>query len=95
MVALHYFLALRYFPTTNSKNNEILEHEDGNCVTFVIQDNVGGLQVRKNNKWIPITPNEGTIMLVVAQTFSLIYMVTQSNIQVKIHNKERPNKGWD
>ena len=55
--------ALRYFPATETENNGITEHEDGNCVTFVFQDQVGGLKVRKNGEWILITPAQGTLVV--------------------------------
>ena len=37
-----FMAALRYFPATENENNGIMEHEDGNCITFVFQDDVGG-----------------------------------------------------
>ncbi|KAF3437733.1 hypothetical protein FNV43_RR20489 [Rhamnella rubrinervis] len=58
-----FMASLRYFPATENENNGILEHEDGNCITFVFQDDVGGLQVRNNNQWIPVTPIEATIVV--------------------------------
>lgn len=59
----NFMVALRYFPATESENNRITEHEDGNCITFVIQDGVGGLEVCSNKEWIPVTPMEGTIVV--------------------------------
>lgn len=56
-------VAFRYYPATNTENNGISEHEDGNCITFVIQDEVGGLQVRKNGEWIPVIPAAGRIIV--------------------------------
>lgn len=47
-----------YFPATETENNGIAEHEDGNCFTFVFQDDVGGLEVCKNKEWIPIIPHK-------------------------------------
>ncbi|KAK2664031.1 hypothetical protein Ddye_002605 [Dipteronia dyeriana] len=55
--------AKRYFPTTESENNGISEHEDGNCVTIVLQDQVGGLQVKKNGEWIPVTSAQDTLVV--------------------------------
>ncbi|XP_077250013.1 1-aminocyclopropane-1-carboxylate oxidase 1-like [Tasmannia lanceolata] len=58
------FMALlRYFPAMATENNGISEHEDGNCLTFVFQDDVGGLEVSKDGEWIPVTPKEGTIVV--------------------------------
>ncbi|KAG8379174.1 hypothetical protein BUALT_Bualt07G0060800 [Buddleja alternifolia] len=46
-----FMVALRYFLATETENNGITEHEDGNCFTFVIQDEVGGLEVLSNKKF--------------------------------------------
>ena len=66
-----FMAALRYFPATENENNGIMEHEDGNCITFVFQDDVGGLQVRKNNLWIPVTPNEAAIVVNLGDVFQV------------------------
>ncbi|KAK2664033.1 hypothetical protein Ddye_002607 [Dipteronia dyeriana] len=58
-----FMAALLYFPVTETENNGITEHEDGNCVTFVFQDQVGGLQVRKNGEWNPVTPAQDTLVV--------------------------------
>ncbi|XP_020234569.1 flavonol synthase/flavanone 3-hydroxylase [Cajanus cajan] len=67
-----FMVALRYFPASNNENNGITEHEDGNCLTFVIQDGVGGLQVRKNGEWIPVVPAEGTIVVNVGDVIQVL-----------------------
>lgn len=56
-------VALRYFQASNNENIGNTEHEDGNCVTFVLQDEVGGLEVLKNGDWFPVVPAEGTIVV--------------------------------
>ncbi|KAA8540958.1 hypothetical protein F0562_024904 [Nyssa sinensis] len=58
-----FMVALRYFPATETENNGISEHEDGNCITFVVQDEVGGLEVCKNGEWIPVIPTEGSLVV--------------------------------
>ncbi|KAK1357747.1 flavonol synthase/flavanone 3-hydroxylase-like [Heracleum sosnowskyi] len=57
MVALHYFQA------TDIENVGNSEHEDGNLITILLQDEVGGLEVRKDGEWIPVTPTEGTLIV--------------------------------
>ncbi|WOG99555.1 hypothetical protein DCAR_0518908 [Daucus carota subsp. sativus] len=57
MVALHYFQATEFENTGNS------EHQDGNLITILLQDEVGGLEVRKDGEWIPVTPSEGTLIV--------------------------------
>ncbi|KAK4437073.1 Flavanone 3-dioxygenase 2 [Sesamum alatum] len=58
-----FMAALRYFPATETENTGITEHEDGNCITLVVQDDVGGLEVKKDGKWIPVVPSAGTIIV--------------------------------
>jgi isopenicillin N synthase-like dioxygenase len=54
---------LRYFPVTSAKEtNGICAHEDANLVTFVLQDDVCGLEVLGTDGWVPTGPVEGTII---------------------------------
>lgn len=58
-----FMVALRYFLATDNDNNGLSEHEDGNIITLVLQDEVGGLEVRKNREWIPVTPTKDTLIV--------------------------------
>jgi isopenicillin N synthase-like dioxygenase len=58
-----FIAALRYSPATAEENNGVSEHEDGNCITFVLQDGVGGLEVLKDGAWVPVDPVEGSIIV--------------------------------
>lgn len=59
-----FLAALRYFPATEEEDNGISAHEDGNCITFVIQDGVGGLEVLNDDgEWVPAEPVEGSIIV--------------------------------
>jgi len=68
-------VALRYLPASDGENNGIGEHQDANSVTLVIQDGVGGLQVRKNGEWIPVVPAEGTIVVNVGDVLQVTIYV--------------------
>ncbi|KAH9621246.1 hypothetical protein KSS87_023194 [Heliosperma pusillum] len=52
-----FMVGLNYFPATEEENTGIREHEDGNCFTFVLQDDSGGLEVKAEDGWIPVTPS--------------------------------------
>ncbi|KAJ1401626.1 Oxoglutarate/iron-dependent dioxygenase [Sesbania bispinosa] len=67
-----FMTALRYFPASTNENVGITEHEDGNIITFVLQDGVGGLQVLKNGHWIPVVPAEGTIVVNVGDVIQVL-----------------------
>ncbi|KAK8526999.1 hypothetical protein V6N12_054228 [Hibiscus sabdariffa] len=58
-----FMTALYYFPATEFENNGLTQHEDGNCLSFVFQDDTGGLQVLKNGKWIHVTPTKDTLIV--------------------------------
>ncbi|KAL6651930.1 hypothetical protein ACP70R_010855 [Stipagrostis hirtigluma subsp. patula] len=58
-----FMVALRYFPATEEENNGLSKHEDGNCITFVFQDDVGGLEVLKDGDWVPAQPVDGSIIV--------------------------------
>ncbi|KZV23324.1 flavonol synthase/flavanone 3-hydroxylase-like [Dorcoceras hygrometricum] len=67
-----FMVALRYFPATETENNGIAEHEDGNCVTLVIQDEVGGLEVKKDGKWIPVVPAPCNIVVNISDVIQVL-----------------------
>lgn len=49
------------------------EHQDSNCVTIVFQDQVGGLQVKKDGAWIPVPIVKGALVVnigVIIQVFT-------------------------
>ncbi|XP_040379341.1 1-aminocyclopropane-1-carboxylate oxidase-like [Oryza brachyantha] len=58
-----FMASLRYSPATAEENNGISEHEDSNCITFVLQDGAGGLEVLKDGVWVPADPVEGSIIV--------------------------------
>lgn len=58
-----FMIALWYFPATETENNGLSEHQDGNCITLVFQDEIGGLEILKNDNWIQIEPSEGDIIV--------------------------------
>jgi isopenicillin N synthase-like dioxygenase len=55
--------AKSYFPATEEENVGISEHEDGNCITFIFQDGVGGLEVLTDGHWVPAEPACGSIIV--------------------------------
>ena len=55
--------AKRYFPATEEENVGISAHEDSNCITFIFQDGVGGLEVLKDGDWVPAEPVDGSIIV--------------------------------
>ncbi|XP_047070157.1 2-oxoglutarate-dependent dioxygenase 19-like [Lolium rigidum] len=58
------FLSLiRYFPATSTEDtNGVSPHQDNTLITFVLQDDVGGLEILGSDGFVPVKPVEGTII---------------------------------
>lgn len=67
-----FMTAIRYFPASDVENNGLSKHEDGNCFTFVFQDEVGGLELLKDGEWIPVTPLENTLVVNVSDVIQVL-----------------------
>ncbi|KAJ4712127.1 flavonol synthase/flavanone 3-hydroxylase-like [Melia azedarach] len=84
-----FMTTLHYFPATEIENNGITEHEDGNCITFVFQDDAGGLEVNKNGEWIPVIPSPGTIVVNVGD---VIQVLSNNKFKSATHRVVRPKE---
>ncbi|GLT43591.1 hypothetical protein SLA2020_175300 [Shorea laevis] len=82
-----FMTALHYFPSSETENNGLTEHEDGNCITFVFQDDAGGLEVRKDGKWIPVTPLPDTLVVNVGD---VIQVLSNKKFKSATHRVVRP-----
>ncbi|XP_059643255.1 flavonol synthase/flavanone 3-hydroxylase-like [Cornus florida] len=82
-----FMAALNYFPATETEHTGVSEHEDGNCITFVLQDEVGGLEVRKDGEWIPVVPEVGTLVVNVAD---VIQVLSNQKFKSATHRVVRP-----
>lgn len=70
--------ALYYLPATENEKMGINSHRDVGCITFVLQDEVGGLEVQKDGNWIPVTPNKGALVVnigIVLQVKKKLYLL--------------------
>lgn len=86
-----FMAALRYYPATAAENNGLLEHEDGNVVTLVIQDEVGGLEVKKDGEWIPVVPAQGRI---VVNLGDVIQVLSNNKFKSATHRVVRYEEKW-
>ncbi|KAF8660191.1 hypothetical protein HU200_057756 [Digitaria exilis] len=67
-----FMAALRYFPATEEENSGLSAHEDGSCISFVIQDGVGGLEVLKDGNWVPAEPVDGSIIVNIGDVIQVL-----------------------
>ncbi|XP_022736146.1 flavonol synthase/flavanone 3-hydroxylase-like [Durio zibethinus] len=79
--------ALRYFPATETENNGIKEHEDSNILSFVFQDEAGGLEVCKDGEWIPVIPAKGTLVVNIGD---VIQVLSNNKFKSATHRVVRP-----
>ncbi|XP_022883630.1 1-aminocyclopropane-1-carboxylate oxidase homolog 1-like [Olea europaea var. sylvestris] len=67
----------RYFPATGNDNIGLSQHTDGNCITFIFQDEVGALEVLKDGEWTPIVLVEGTILVNVGDVIQVLKTIQE------------------
>lgn len=67
-----FMVTMRYLPATESENHGITEHEDGNLITIVLQEDIGGLEVCKDGEWIPVIPSKGTLVVNLSDVIQVI-----------------------
>ena len=88
--AKDFLLGIHYSPATEAENVGKSAHKDPGCITILYQPEVGGLQVQKDEQWIPIAPskdklvvNIGDVIQVIIVWLLLIYF-TVTILQVNI-----------
>ncbi|CAL5014586.1 unnamed protein product [Urochloa decumbens] len=65
--------AKRYFPETEEEEKiGFSEHEDSNCITFIFQDGVGGLEVLKDGHWVSAEPIDGSIVVNIGDVIQVL-----------------------
>ncbi|XP_074317002.1 jasmonate-induced oxygenase 2-like [Silene latifolia] len=82
-----FMVGLNYFPATEEENTGIREHEDGNCFTFVLQDDSGGLEVKAKDGWIPVTPAPEKLVVNVGD---VIQVLSNNKLKSATHRIFRP-----
>ncbi|CAI9098476.1 OLC1v1035127C1 [Oldenlandia corymbosa var. corymbosa] len=80
-------VAFHYFPATEMEDTGLLEHEDVNCISFVVQDEAGGLEVRKDGQWIPVVPEPGKIVVNIGD---VIQVLSNTKFKSATHRVVRP-----
>jgi isopenicillin N synthase-like dioxygenase len=97
---LDVMVALRYFPSTGEGEEiGLSEHEDGSCISFVFQDDIGGLEVLKDGHWIEAEPVQGSIIVNIGDVVRvhdlmlldmyIIYIIVIKYLYLLIHNLTR------
>ena len=76
-----------YYPPLSQENAKagqvrLGEHTDYGTVTFLFQDDIGGLDVKSDGKFIPATPISGTVLVNIG---SLLQQWTTDTLVATIH----------
>ncbi|KAL5715947.1 hypothetical protein ACHQM5_017697 [Ranunculus cassubicifolius] len=79
-------VALRYLPATDIGNTGLGAHQDANVITFLFQDQVGGLEVLKDGAWIPIIPTEGGLIVNIGD---VVQVLSNNKFRSAIHRVVR------
>ncbi|MCL7030572.1 hypothetical protein MKW94_030401 [Papaver nudicaule] len=77
----------KYHPATDTESNGLYSHQDPNCFTFVIQDNIGGLEVLKDDTWIPVIPSDGYIIVNIGD---VLQVLSNNKYKSATHRVVRP-----
>lgn len=51
------------------------QHQDSSCITVVGQDESGGYQVLKNDKWVDIKPIKGALVINIGDVLQVIVIL--------------------
>lgn len=73
--SFHFLLALHFFPAPTEaagSTSGLSKHEDGQALTLLFQDNVGGLEVLKEGEWLPAEPEDGTIIVNIGDVLQVL-----------------------
>ncbi|KAB5537960.1 hypothetical protein DKX38_015493 [Salix brachista] len=72
------FLRLNRYPAcpVSPEISGLVPHTDSDFLTILSQDEVGGLQLMKDSKWVAVNPNQDALIVNIGDLFQTIYPVT-------------------
>lgn len=65
-------------------------HKDGGFLTLLLQDNVGGLQVEYDGKWVEVEPVPGTLVVNIGE---LLELASNGYLRATLHRVLTPPRG--
>lgn len=69
------YMRLNHYPLCPMPSNlfGLVPHTDSDFLTILVQDQVGGLELMKFGKWIPVKPNPDALVVNIGDLFQ-VYM---------------------
>ncbi|KAM3307866.1 flavonol synthase/flavanone 3-hydroxylase [Capsicum chacoense] len=83
-----FLIAIFYLPATEKERIGANPHKDVSCFTIVLQDEVAGLEVEKDGKWILIAPQPGALVVNIGDALQVL---TNDKFKSPRHRVVRPN----
>ncbi|XP_023526736.1 1-aminocyclopropane-1-carboxylate oxidase homolog 1-like [Cucurbita pepo subsp. pepo] len=86
-------LVCHYYPPCPQPNLAIgtSEHTDNDFITVLLQDHIGGLQIRYENKWVDVPPVAGALVVNIGDLMQLITNDKFKSVKHRVlANKEGP-----
>lgn len=85
----NYLLKVVRYPGTNNTDSDqgVGAHKDSGFVTVLLQDRIGGLQVKGKDGWIDAPPIEGTFVINIGE---LLEMATNGFLLANVHRVVSP-----
>lgn len=71
------FLRLNHYPSCQLPQEifGLVPHTDSDFLTILHQDEVGGLQLMKDSKWVAVKPNQNALIVNIGDLFQVRFFV--------------------
>lgn len=71
------FLRLNRYPPCplSPETFGLMPHTDSDFLTILYQDQVGGLQLMKDNKWVAVKPNPDALIVNIGDLFQVLFLI--------------------
>ncbi|XP_010253851.1 PREDICTED: gibberellin 2-beta-dioxygenase 8-like [Nelumbo nucifera] len=88
------FLRLNHYPRCPISSSDIhglVPHTDSDFLTILYQDQIGGLQLMKDSRWVSVQPNQDALVVNIGDLFQ----AWSNNIYKSVEHKVMSNKKVD